>query len=747
MPSSGIALCLFPTKALAHDQHNKFQSILSNVQIESSELVKSIVVYDGDTPVGQRSILRSNAKILLTNPDMLHTAILPHHTLWREFFNNLRFIVIDEVHHYRGVFGAHVSNIMRRLIRIAHFYGSFPQFIFTSASIANPVEMAQIMAGSKVELIADDGSMHGKKYLMIYNPPVIHRDLGLRKSALGEAIKLSGDILDYNLQTILFLRSRRGVETAVRLLRNEYPIKKEAIRGYRSGYLPKERREIEQGLGNNKVGLVASTSALELGIDIGSLDAALIIGYPGTIASFLQQSGRVGRRHESSLSMMMASANPIDQFLTKHPEYLLDKDPEHVFLNPNNPLILLNHLRCAVFELPFSKNELFGDVREDLLNQYLELINQIGDVYQSGEKYYWVGMTYPAESISIRTSGAQTVAMQLVNDDGKTSSLAIIDEASVYWMAHPGAIYIHEGTPYQVMELRLDEHLAYLKNVNEDYETEAIQHSKVNKISENIHSTVNNGDIFTGEILVESQVVGFRRLRWLTREILGTEELEMPVTQLRTTGFWIAMDQSIVERLISMDLWNNRPNDYGPMWTQIRNLVRQRDGYCCQICGVIESTGVVHDVHHKIPFRSFQSSADANRMNNLITLCKVCHQRVEQNVRFRSGLAGMAYIFQQLAPMFLMCDPGDLGVFAEPDSAFCDGKPVLVVYDQVPGGIGLSENIFTIYHQVIHAANELINSCECLDGCPSCVGPGGENGLGGKAETKAILRMLEQTAE
>ena len=359
------ALYLFPTKALAQDQ----LSTLERLNVQTFERLNiPTAIYDGDTPQKDRSAIRRNARIVLSNPDMLHTGILPHHTNWSDFFTNLRFVVIDEMHTYRGVFGSHVANVIRRLKRVANFYGANPQFILASATIGNPKELAERLIEETVHLIDNDGSARGPRHFIIYNPPITDASLGLRKSSLLESVRLAQDLLNQDVQSVVFARSRRSVEIILRYLQEnekdqlqitnyKCPVSnlESPIRGYRSGYLPTQRREIEKGLRDGTVKTVVATNALELGIDIGGLGAAILVGYPGTVASARQQAGRAGRGLESAAAVMVASASPIDQFLAHHPEYFFERSPEQALVNPDHLLILLEHLRCAMFELPFQK--------------------------------------------------------------------------------------------------------------------------------------------------------------------------------------------------------------------------------------------------------------------------------------------------------------------------------------------------------------------------------------------------------
>jgi len=748
------AIYLFPTKALAQDQYSNLQSIQSNiVNLKSS-------IYDGDTPQSQRSAIRKNARIVLTNPDMLHTGILPHHSNWSDFFSSLKFIVIDEAHTYRGVFGSHVANVIRRLKRVASFYGAHPQFILASATIGNPKELAENLIEEDVELIDNDGSSRGERHFIIYNPPVTDHSLGLRKSSLLESVRLATDLLNHNIQSVVFARTRRSVEIILTYLQggirntifdtrnsnNDLSNIGTSIRGYRSGYLPHQRREIEQGLRDGSVKTVVATNALELGIDIGGLGAAILVGYPGTIASARQQSGRAGRGDDPAVSVLVASPNPLDQFLAHHPEYFFGSSPEQALVNPNHLLILLEHLRCAMFELPFQKGDGFGSISDELLDEYLEFLVANQDAHFSNEKYYWMKDQYPAANISLRSASPQSIVLQSTTEDGRPWTVGTVDGESAAWMVHPGAIYMHEGQQYFVQEFNLEHQLAQLVPVGLDYYTEAQRSSEIEVVSKQALAAVHGGEKAYGEIQVTTQVVGFKKIRWFTYENLGEEPLDMPPSELQTTGYWLSLSEETVSHLRDAGSWSNDPNNYGPDWLKIRERVRARDQYQCQVCGAIES-GRQHDVHHKIPFRAFvrEGALDrdqANRLENLTTLCPACHKKVEQNVRIRSGLAGLGFVLGNLAPLFLMCDPRDLGIHTDPLWKPANNMPSVVLYDHVPAGIGFSQKLFEIHDELIQRALELVSGCECEDGCPSCVGPGGENGIGGKVETLEILKEL-----
>ncbi|MDX9990900.1 MAG: DEAD/DEAH box helicase [Anaerolineales bacterium] len=802
------ALYLYPTKALAQDQLAVLKEHFTSPEqtetqskggspvnpsfdcdAQTASLLRTwapVAIYDGDTPTSRRKAVREKAQIVLSNPDMLHTGILPHHTLWAEFFRNLRFVVIDELHIYRGVFGSHVANVLRRLKRIAAFYGARPQFILTSATIGNPAELAGRLVEAPLTLIDHDGSARGEKHFLIYNPPVVDEALGLRKSSIQEAVRLATELLKAEVQAVLFARSRRSVEILLSYLQEgarysridnrnstniqprisnpespisnlESPISnpqsliynpQSPIRGYRSGYLPAHRREIEHGLRSGAVRLVVATNALELGVDIGGLDAALLLGYPGSVASTYQQAGRSGRGALPSAAILVASPAPLDQYLAHHPEALFGRSPERGLINPDHLLILLNHIRCALFELPFSADEGFGGLPAETIQEYLQVLAAGGEAHAAPEKTFWMSDAYPAAGVSLRSASPENVILQTDEDPStqlRPRLLGEVDRQSAPWMVHPRAVYLHEAQQYYVQELDLERGVATLIPVALDYLTEPLKETSVEVLS----VAAEAGQKAWGEIQVTSRVTGFRKRAWVGGEILGQESLDLPPTDLQTTGYWLSIPDETLRTLSQAGLWTNAPNEYGPEWPKIRERVRARDGYRCQVCGRAES-GRQHDVHHKTPFRFFMRRAEhpekaraaANNLANLVTLCPECHKKAESNVRIRSGLAGLGYVLVSLAPLFLMCDAEDLGLHIEPEAFAVNGLPTLVLYDQVPAGIGFSERLFELHAELLARGLEHVRSCACEDGCPSCVGPGGENGLGGKLETLALLKQL-----
>lgn len=459
------AIFLFPTKALSQDQTSELHELITEAGVD----VKTFT-YDGDTPQSARKAIRQAGHIVVTNPDMLHSGILPHHTKWTKLFENLKYIVIDEVHHYRGVFGSHLANTLRRLKRICDFYGSKPQFICCSATIANPAELASRITGADVKLIDNNGAPSGKKHIIFYNPPLVNKELGIRRSSLLEAEGLAESLIRNGVQTIVFTRSRLNVEVLVTYLKDIYHKSRDGdkrVRGYRGGYLPNLRREIEKGLRDGSITGVVSTNALELGIDIGALEACIICGYPGTIASTWQQAGRAGRRSGVSAAFMVANSSPLDQYIVNNPDYFFGKSPENGLINPDNLVILYNHMKCAAFELPFEDGEKFGvETTEEILS-FMEEARLVRHV---GKRWHWMSDVFPADEISLRSASNENFIIIDISDP-KHTVIGETDRFSAPMLLHEEAIYIHEGIQYQVERLDFDDKKAYVRRVNVDYYT------------------------------------------------------------------------------------------------------------------------------------------------------------------------------------------------------------------------------------------------------------------------------------
>ncbi len=740
------ALYLFPTKALAQDQLVELHGWVESLQADIR-----VAVYDGDTPQAQRKRIREGARLVLSNPDMLHTGILPHHPQWSEFWRGLRVVVIDEIHAYRGVFGSHMANVLRRLRRIARFYGADPQFLLTSATIANPQEHAQRLVEAPVTLVNDNGAPTGARHFLFYNPPLIDPDLGLRRSSLLEAERIGLRLLQARVQTILFARSRLRTELLLTYLREAYRQQggdPAAVRGYRGGYLAAERRTIEAGLREGAIEAVVATNALELGIDIGHLQAAVLTGFPGTIASTWQQTGRAGRRQDASMAVLIASAEALDQYLIQHPDFFFGRSPEHALTNPDNLVILVNHLRCAAFELPFGADEPFGGVA--FTDELLRMLASEGEVQQIDDRWYWMDSAYPAQSVSLRTASADPVvimAQPAAAEEGPRT-IGELEREAAPMLLYEGAVYLHEGQTYLVNRLDWDKGHAYVQPVEVDYYTESTSTTDVEVLA--THQQVVEGDLVKGygDVEVRSQTSGYRRVKRWTHETLGYGEVDLPESVLQTSAYWLSFAEPLVDALRQRGLWQSDPNDYGPNWPEQRDLARARDGYRCTQCGASERNGRQHDVHHVRPFRSFGyrrglnlAYLEANRLDNLRTLCRTCHQRLETGSRLRSGLAGLAYLLGNLAPLHLMCDPSDLGAYADPQSAHT-ALPTLLLYDRVPAGIGLAERLFEIQPLLLQAAAEVLALCPCVRGCPACIGPTSDTAEALEWDTKELTRAL-----
>jgi DEAD/DEAH box helicase domain-containing protein len=633
------ALFLYPTKALTYDQLDDLMHWANALGPSAGGDGIGVYSYDGDTPQDARLAVRSRGHIVLSNPDMLHKGILPHHTRWARLFENLEYVVLDELHSYRGVFGSHVANVFRRLARICGFYGSKPQFICTSATIANPRELAEKLTGQPFELIGESGAGEGEKHVFFYNPPVVNRQLGIRRSYVKEAQHVATAFLKRNVPAIVFANSRLMTEILVRYLKEaleQGPVPDDIVVGYRGGYLPNERRQIERGLRAGKIRGVVSTNALELGIDIGSLDVSILAGYPGTIASTWQRIGRAGRRSGMSVGVLVASSTPLDQFIVNHPEYFLNQPPEMGLINPDNIHLLISHLQCATFELPFASGELYGghDVSE-----ILEFLSERGFIHRAGTKWHWTNDIYPADSVSLRSVSSDNFVV--VETTGENRIIGEVDYTSAFSTLHEKAIYLHQGQQYYVHQLDISERRAYVRQVNSDYFTDAITYTKV-KILETVETAAEHNH---GEVHVAHQVVGFKKLKFFTMENVGSGDLNLPVQEMHTTSYWLTIPRDVFEAL-----------PYSP----------------------------------------------DERLN---------------------GLHGLAYAMAHLSCVFLMCDRRDIGSAVDTGIESASFDPTIFIYDNFPGGIGLSRPLYEIRERVLSETDRLIRSCSCEDGCPSCVGP------------------------
>jgi DEAD/DEAH box helicase domain-containing protein len=687
-------LYLFPTKALAQDQLAELQALCEALAERDGDQV-GVFTYDGDTPQDARRSIRSRAHLVLSNPDMLHSGILPHHPRWAKLFENLRYVVIDELHAYRGVFGSHLCNVLRRLRRICRHYGSNPVCVCSSATIANPRELAERLTGQPFELVDQSGAPRGEKFFVFVNPPVVNHQLGIRRSYLGETRRIASEFLKRHLQLIVFAQSRLATEILTTYLKDDFdgdPGAPERIRGYRGGYLPNRRREIERGLRDGAVRAVVSTNALELGIDIGALDVSVMAGYPGTIAATWQRAGRAGRRASRSAAVMVASSAPLDQFMVRNPSYFFDASPERALIDPDNLHILVDHIKCAAFELPFSTSEEFG---KHGLQEILELLAEQGLVHRSagprdeqspGGCWAWTSESYPADAVSLRSVSSDNFVV--VDTTRETRVIGETGFSSGPATLHPKAIYMVEGQLYQVERLDFDGRKAFVREIDCDYYTDAITYTRVTILDtfaekgsggvSSPQSAETPPDPFSahGEVHVVSRVVGFKKIKFYTNENVGSGELDLPEQQMHTTAYWLTIPAAALALL---------------------------------------------------PYASDDR---------------------------RDGILAVAYAIRQVAQLLLMCDRHDIGISIETGSGGVSGPrsaetppdpvsaPRIFIYDNYPGGIGFSEPLFRMHHELLAETRRLIAECECETGCPGCVGPVGNTGPLAKTAALRILDLL-----
>ncbi len=727
------ALYLYPTKALAHDQEAFLHTLSRKVSIPP------FGTYDGDTPPAVRPRLRREARLLLTNPDMLHAGILPRHPHWAPFLASLRYVILDELHVYRGLFGSHVANVLRRLKRLCAFYGSRPQFLCASATIGNPGELASRLLGEAVTVVDDDGAPRGRQHFLLYNPPLADPALGIRRSLLLEAEKLADRFLEAGLPTVVFARTRLGMELLLTYLRERCGGRRGRLRGYRGGYRPEVRREIEAGLRQGTVEGVVATNALELGVDIGTLSACIMAGYPGTIAATWQQAGRAGRRESPSAAILIAGPGPLDQYLVTHPDYFFGRSPEQAHINPDNPFLLSEHLRCALFEFSFAADE--PSYRRNTIAPLLEALVAEGCALPAGGRYYWIGSGSPAERLSLRTASADVVT--IVDDSGeKPLILGQLDRPGAAILVYPGAVYLHEGRFYQVERLDWEGGTAFVRPVRPDYYTQADLEVDWEVILEAEAASQGQGMRYHGVVRVQARASSYRRVRLYTHETLGRGTIALPPQEFLTQAFWLTLPEPAHEIV--------RPN-YGPNWPEMRLRARQRDRFTCQHCGAHESQiGREHDVHHRIPFRHFgyrpgenEAYLQANDLSNLVTLCRSCHARADHGPRESTvaALQGLGHLLRHVAPLFLACDPGDVQVSTRLRMP-PEGLPALLIYDNCPGGAGLSPHLFEVCSEWLQAGRSRLQECPCPAGCPSCIGPGEEEEEGAKEQVGRLLELL-----
>jgi DEAD/DEAH box helicase domain-containing protein len=744
------ALYLFPTKALAQDQLAELQGLCDRLEAGGA-LAVGAFTYDGDTPQDARRTVRTKAHVVLSNPDMLHSGILPHHPRWAKLFENLRFVVIDELHAYRGVFGSHLANILRRLQRICRHYGSDPVFIASSATIANPRELAERLAGRPFVVVDRSGAPRAEKFFVFVNPPVVNRQLGIRRSYLSEARRIALEFLERRLQVIVFTQSRLATEILTTYLKEALPQPPgapDAVRGYRGGYLPNRRRDIERGLRDGVVRAVVSTSALELGIDIGALDAAILAGYPGTIASTWQRAGRAGRRSGRSAAVLVASSAPLDQFVVRHPEYFFGASPEHALVNPDNLHILLDHVKCAAFELPFTADETFG--RENV-QDVLALLAEHGFVHPAGGQWHWTHESYPADAVSLRSVSSDNFVV--VDTTRGSRVIGETDYTSAPSTLHEKAIYIVEGQLYQVERLDFEGRKAYVKEVDCDYYTDAITYTKVTVLDEfaardaRVGAGGQAGPEATGRM-------------WHRADEGAREGAPPEGTAARGRGAGapggaagaaagadrpLASDDGIEPSSSDEPAGGSRPD--GPR----------------------ASHGEVHVVSRVVGFKKIKFYTNENvgsgeldlpeqQMHTTAYWLTLAGDLVSalpfSSEERRDGVSGLAYAMRNVAQLLLMCDRQDIGLSVDAgDPADAAGgldrspwpaavEPRIFIYDNYPGGIGFSEPLFSLHDSLIQETRTLIAGCPCESGCPACVGPAGEVGPAAKAVAWRILDAL-----
>jgi DEAD/DEAH box helicase domain-containing protein len=685
------ALFLFPTKALAQDQVAELLE-LGN----AGDLGLKAFTFDGDTPGDARQSIRLHGDIVVSNPDMLHQAILPHHTKWAQFFENLRFVVIDEIHSYRGVFGSHVTNVLRRLKRICAFYGVSPQFILCSATIGNPKAHAEAMVEAPVHAIEQSGAPTGDKHVLLWNPPVVNPDLGLRASARSQSNRIARIAIKAGLKTLVFAQSRTMVEVLTKYLKDVFdhdPRKPPRIRAYRGGYLPTERRAAERDMRGGRIDGIVSTSALELGVDIGSLDVVVLNGYPGSVAATWQRFGRAGRRQKPSLGVMVASSQPLDQYVVRHPEFFGDATPEHARTAPDQPLILFDHIRCAAFELPFAVGEDYGPIEPSI---YLEALAETEVVHREGDRWEWIADSYPANAVSLR-SVADGNFVVVDRTDGRQRIIAEVDYSAAALTLYEGAIHMVQSTPYQVERLDWDGRKAYVTRTHVDYYTDAIDYTKLKVLERFDGERAGRGEAHHGEVHVVRRVSGYKKIRYYTHENIGYGPVNLPDQELHTTAAWWQVPQAVLLA-----------------WFASRQ--EALDGFL----GAAHALHLVASVAVMADARDLQKSVGNGDGAWFAT--------ADGNGRGQiRGLDGQAR------------DPEGEVRFA----------PTVYLYDNFPGGVGLSEPLWTRQAELVRRATELVERCDCKAGCPACVGPVLAVDEDGAGATPKLLagRVLELLAE
>ncbi|BAU57890.1 ATP-dependent RNA helicase [Halorhodospira halochloris] len=686
LSGSSKALYLFPTKALAQDQLAELTELN-----QQGELGVRAFTFDGDTPGDARKAVRTKGDIVISNPDMLHQGVLPHHTKWAQFFEQLAYVVIDEVHTYRGVFGSHMANLLRRLRRICRFYAVDPVFIFTSATIANPRQLTETLVEDDVTPITESGAPRGAKQLLLWNPPVIDHDLGIRASARSQTTLIARFALRAGMKSILFARSRLMVEVLTKYLKDIFdsdPRRPSRVAAYRGGYLPTERRQTESSLRSGDIDCVVATSALELGVDIGSLDVAILNGYPGTIAGTWQRLGRAGRRERTALGVVVASSEPLDQYMIRNPQFFLGASPEHARIAPDQLLILLDHVRCASFELPFRQGEKFGG--EDL-EQILDYLVEQGLLHREGERWHWIADSYPANDVSLRSvADGNFVVIDI--SAGAQRVIAEVDYTTAPVTIYEGAIYLIQARPYQVERLDWEGRKAYVRETRADYYTDAIDYTRLKILERFEGAAQGRGEAARGEVHLVRRVAGYKKIRYYTHENVGYGDIELPDQEMHTSAAW----------------WTINPQDLERAFSSRHHAL---DGFL----------GAAYALHHVAALRLMAEPGDLGRAvgDGDAEWFAVTGPRGRGQIRDSEGRQH---------------DPEQAGRF----------KPAVFLYDNYPGGVGLSAPLFDMCGSVVRDARELIAGCPCSFGCPACVGPilGSEQERGESPKVSAV-RVLE----
>ncbi len=705
------AIYLYPTKALSRDQEAGLHGL-----VRDADIGVPAIVFDGDTPGDARKAAREKCRALMTNPDMLHAGILPHHAGWARLFRKLAYVVIDELHTYRGVFGSHVAHVLARLRRVARFHGADPVFLCATATIGNPVAHASALVGvdpSEMSLVGESGAPSGARHIVLYNPPVVNAELGIRASYLKSAVRVTADLARARVPTIVFGQSRNSVEIMLKYLRDELcsstggsgGIPADAIMAYRGGYLPDTRRKIERGLREGEILVVVATNALELGIDVGDLDAVVCAGYPGSVAGTWQRFGRAGRRGKSSAAVLVTSSNAIDQFLATHPAHLVDGSIEEARIDPKNTEVLVQHLKCAAFELPFVRGERFGPLSADETGDALGFLASHDVVHETGGRFHWSTDAYPANHVSLRSIGwDNTVIIDVVTG----RALGELDWRATPTMLHEQAIYQHDAEQYQVEKLDHENHKAFVRKVEPDFFTTALTHRKVSIIEVDRARRAFGLEASFGEISVVEKVTGFKKVKFFTHENAGYGDVRLPDIQMHTSSFWLPVPPWV---------WREAGLEEGAALDGLR--------------GVLRAVETVATIMLMCDPRDIGQTIEDGDVGDQGTSNRPC--QVEPTKSGRPGVRS---------------GRGE----AEATNGREDGgfDPTLFLFDNVPGGIGLASRIHDEAEVIFRRARALIAGCACEQGCPLCVGAitestdAGQKQRGRKSSALSILAVLDR---